>query len=312
LAVWRLRPEARREFAPARRARYILARPARAVPENDPVQWREAELVGAGVVPGLHRAPPWVGKGLVGAGTLLLSFAIRQNIAALELFFCQGLFVCLLAGLVAGIRAAGAVAGERESQTWDLLLLTPLHTWEILGGKLDAIRETIHPYLRVYAVVAAGVALTSGVAAVLVTAALVVLTWSGVYFMGATGLWCSVRSPSTGYSLLFTLVAGYGTMLGLIFGISGFFLGLLCVFPPLGMLVFVARIPLSRLFLNAAYGVVLALVLAWLLRRYAQANMEKALAWVDAQERSGKTFPRVLARALRRHAERLERQATEA
>ena len=45
-----------------------------------------------------------------------------------EEFYWQGFAVMLLAALLLGVRCSGAVTGERERQTWEALLLTPLET----------------------------------------------------------------------------------------------------------------------------------------------------------------------------------------
>ena len=43
-------------------------------------------------------------------------------------FFLLGRCVLVVASLVIGIRCSGAISGEREKQTWEALLLTPLAT----------------------------------------------------------------------------------------------------------------------------------------------------------------------------------------
>src|SRR5690606_9829822 len=42
----------------------------------------------------------------------------------------------VLVGMVSAGAAAGAVSGERERQTWELLLVTGLSPWRIVAGKL--------------------------------------------------------------------------------------------------------------------------------------------------------------------------------
>jgi ABC-type transport system involved in multi-copper enzyme maturation permease subunit len=51
-------------------------------------------------------------------------------------FFQDLAFACLaLTMLLAPVQAAGAIAGERQRNTWEMLLTTPLTPREILGGK---------------------------------------------------------------------------------------------------------------------------------------------------------------------------------
>src|SRR5262249_40664336 len=142
--------------------------------------------------------------------TFGLSFTFIDQPRPETLFFTQAGIVLLLASLIVGIRASGTVSGERERQTWEVLMLTPLETWEIVGDKLLGIREAMHFYLLAYAVPATVVAGQAGWRSVLVTVLMLPVTWGWVSFMGATGLWCSARSPTSWRSLLATLGSGYG------------------------------------------------------------------------------------------------------
>src|SRR5262245_66316966 len=58
----------------------------------------------------------------------------------------------LLASLLVGIRCSGAVSGEREKQTWEALLLTPLTSRQLIRGKLWGIMGASLIYVLAYAV----------------------------------------------------------------------------------------------------------------------------------------------------------------
>jgi ABC-type transport system involved in multi-copper enzyme maturation permease subunit len=117
--------------------------------------------------------------------------------------------VMLLAGLVIAIRCSGAVTGEREKNTWEALLLTPLETRELIRSKLWGIIGASIPYLAAYAVPALLLALVGGGIPLFWTALWLGVTVLALVFVGAAGLWCSVRSKSSWRSLLGTLGISY-------------------------------------------------------------------------------------------------------
>ena len=94
-------------------------------------------------------------------------------------FLIQSLVVMLLASLVVGIRCSGAITGERERQTWEALLLTPLSARQVVRGKLWGIMGASYWYLLAYAAPAAVLSALGG---------LLALWW--------TVLWLAVTVPS--------------------------------------------------------------------------------------------------------------------
>src|SRR5262249_23171901 len=125
----------------------------------------------------------------------------------------QGAVFLFLASFVAGIRSSGAVTGERERQTWESVLLTPLETWELIEDKVHGTLDALRPYFVAFAVPATVVAFWMGLDAATFVLALLLLTWTAMYFMAATGVWCSARSKSSWRSLVATLGTGYGYLL---------------------------------------------------------------------------------------------------
>jgi hypothetical protein len=124
-------------------------------------------------------------------------------------FLIQGAVVMLLASLVVGIRCSGSVSGERERQTWEALLLTPLETRHLIRGKLWGIIGASYPYLLAYAIPTLFLAGLAGPDALLWALLSLGLTLLAMYFVGAAGIWCSVRSKSSWRSLVGTLCFGY-------------------------------------------------------------------------------------------------------
>jgi ABC-type transport system involved in multi-copper enzyme maturation permease subunit len=237
LAGWRLRPaylgQLQGEGRP-RKPRWWRGR--RTPVSDDPVRWKERHIDGVAPFAVLRAIPRWIGVVSVGAATLLSSLAILvahlpQNItlseagralthldlarlsvdpAAGSVFLYQDLIALLIATLIVAVRCSGAVTGEREKQTWEALLLTPLPMQQLIQGKLWGIIGASTPYLLAYAIPALALAACAGGWTLLWTAVLFGVTWLSMLFMGAAGLWCSVRSRGSWRSLMGTALIGYG------------------------------------------------------------------------------------------------------
>jgi ABC-type transport system involved in multi-copper enzyme maturation permease subunit len=209
---------------------------------NDPLAWKERHVEGIAPLALLRGLPSWLGLVLVvvittgWAGYLVLRNMVGETIGTLsrrvaagdwqglvrvqqalpgpnvahDFYWYFGLPVMLVASLVVGIRCSGAVTGEREKQTWEALLLTPLETRQLIRGKFWGICGATWPYLLAYAVPALGVSAIGGVAACLWTLLWLGVTILAMAFVGAAGLWCSVYSASSWRSLLGTLAFAYG------------------------------------------------------------------------------------------------------
>ena len=192
---------------------------------DEPIRWKESQIEGIAPFPILRRIPRPVAL----AATVLLTALVSANLKFSE---TQTIVFVLVASSVVGIRCSGAISGERERQTWEALLLTPLPVRELVREKLHGILNAARPYLIAYGVSATAVILYSAdwpFLVVLVTAptgprsfgagagwvefgwmALSFLAvWPAMYFVGAVGVNCSVRSASSWKSLLATLGIGY-------------------------------------------------------------------------------------------------------
>jgi ABC-type transport system involved in multi-copper enzyme maturation permease subunit len=238
LAVWQVRPALRREIEgrtpQSGPARWYQA--ARVSVGDDPVRWRERHVEGLAPGPALRRIPRWLAITAIATATTVSSLTIlacsmppgkdladlagavlAANPAALEAalpdaaegFLVQSLVVMLLASLVVGVRCSGAVTGERERQTWEALLLTPLSAAQILDGKLWGVLGACLWYLLAYAAPAVTLSALGGPLALFWTLLWLAVTLLALYYVGSAGLWCSVRSRNSWRSLLGTLAAGY-------------------------------------------------------------------------------------------------------
>jgi hypothetical protein len=196
LAVWRFRASYIRELEAAGKGTVpLLSAWKRTRPEvgDDPVRWRETTAGG--------KVPRWLTIGLLAAVSCTSSAAIVYSQEP-TLFVFQGVVFLFLPSLAAGVRASGAITGERERQTWDSLLLTPLDTWDLIMDKANGALDILMPYFAAFAVPATLLALWLGAAAVVATLSLLLLTWAAIYYMAATGIWCSVHSKGSWRSLV--------------------------------------------------------------------------------------------------------------
>jgi ABC-type transport system involved in multi-copper enzyme maturation permease subunit len=201
-------------------------------PSDNPVLWRERWVQGIAPLARLRAIPLGLAAGAVAlssAATLVglalwrmpaeldpwdvagLRDAIREQGADwfLGAVTGQGGVVLLLVTLLAAVRASGGITEEREKQTWDTLLLTPLTTREIVRGKFWGLQAAFIPYFLAYV---AGtlplIVLLCPVGAVITglfaVAMVITLPW-----VVAAGLCCSAYLRSSWRSLLATLALCY-------------------------------------------------------------------------------------------------------
>ncbi len=239
LAAWRLRPAYVRQLeAGAGRAGPRWWRPARPPVGDQPLVWKERHVEGLAPFGGLRAVPRTFGLTLVFVATLaaflfvlwdcrrpgIQPMDLLHHLAVMDLdglharfamagkaFAVPNVLMIVLASLVVAARASGTVTGERERQTWEGLLLSPLTARQLLRGKLWGILGSSYPYLAAYAVPATLVALVGGYWPAVLTLGAVGAAFLAMVVLGAVGVWCSVRSKSSWRSLLGTLFVGFST-----------------------------------------------------------------------------------------------------
>jgi ABC-type transport system involved in multi-copper enzyme maturation permease subunit len=162
LAVWRLRPAYIRQLTSPRKRRVVrrllLPRPA---PVGHPLAWKEM-YVG-------RRVPFWLAVGLTAALTgcgAALSVWEMQSIRTfgawdtVEVLAFPGIVLLVLLTVSVGVRASGTVVTERERQTWDGLLVTPISPRDLVLGKYRGIIVAARPHvIGAYLALAASVAI---------------------------------------------------------------------------------------------------------------------------------------------------------
>jgi ABC-type transport system involved in multi-copper enzyme maturation permease subunit len=235
VAMARLRAAYVREIESLRatRAWYGVDR----VPVSDePIRWRERHVEGLAPNAMLRAIPTWLGIALVSTLTTVSSLAILYfhlpksitlsdvlralltlNLARLQLmlpdtggwFLLQSIVAMLLAGLLVGIRLSGAITSEREKQTWEAVLLTPLTAKSIVRGKLWGVLGASLWYLLAYAAPAVILSALGGPLALFFTLIMLAVTCLVMYFIGATGLYSSATCSSSWRALFNTMAVAY-------------------------------------------------------------------------------------------------------
>lgn len=282
LAVWRLRPAYRKELEhPARSWSFLTAH---APCGNEPIAWREREVEGLALMPGLRRVPRWLGMLAILAFNFgLLMFSEGRNpwpvaVASLGM---------VVAAVIVGVRASGTICSERERQTWEVLMLTPLTNRGIIQQKLRGIMHAFNLYFAVHATSLLVVALAQRFEAAAVVFVMLVFTWVLAYFMAANGLLWSARSTNSWRSLLGTLLTGWLYMMGIYFvsGI-GFSFGC-CIFGA------IARLQALPEFVSVAMMILLfCAVEAGAFYYVAQVRLGHAVRWIANHDRAQhRVFP---------------------
>jgi ABC-type transport system involved in multi-copper enzyme maturation permease subunit len=334
LAVWRLRPAYVRELENIRPRVTRWYHAPRVPVRDEPVLWRERHVEGLAPTPALRRIPQWLGVTLVAGLTvcsslLILFFSLPSGVQAGDLmlalvhfqparltalmpsagngFLVQGVVVMLLASLVVGIRCSGAITGERERGTWEALLLTPLSARQLIRGKLWGIMGAGSLYLLAYAAPALVLSVFGGVLALFWVLLWLAVTVLAMYYIGAAGLWCSMRAGNSWRALLGTLAAGYVGGLTVyactspILLVAAFILGsmLAAVDRQLGTQLSIAANPFLS-FDHRVFFVLTCLGLALIFWLMSRLFLSQALRWVADRERTRHWYDEPIYRRSRR------------
>ncbi len=188
VAVWRLRGAYMRQLEHSKTrniGEWII--PKRAAIHDQPLLWKERHVDGIAPLAVLRIIPRWFALPGIMMLTVLLVLALLSLICGVPFsdvskwifvldvqnmadkldgkeaaFFLLGGIVLVLACLVVGIRCSGTISGEREKQTWEALLLTPLANQQLIRNKLWGILGAAVPYVLAYMVPALALAAVVG------------------------------------------------------------------------------------------------------------------------------------------------------
>jgi ABC-type transport system involved in multi-copper enzyme maturation permease subunit len=124
-----------------------------------------------------------------------------------------GMLVACLTLLGVAFRASGSITGERDRQTLDSLLTSPLDSSDILHGKWIGSMLSVR-WGWVWLGLIWGVGMLTGGMHVLALPVLIIAWFVFAGFMAALGLWFSVVSRTTLRANLWTLVTALGVSVG--------------------------------------------------------------------------------------------------
>lgn len=238
LAIWRLRGSYIRQLENSGKRSASGPATRRGEIGDEPIRWKEREVDGIAPLVVFQRIPPALGLTLVFLITVISSLALLWSSLpssvtldqALDMigrgdalgligsisgpsagpkFDTQAITAMIIVSLIVGIRASGAVSGERERQTWEALLLTPLESKQLIRGKLRGIFGASLQCLAAYAIPSLIFAFLGGFQAFFWTVLWLAVTLLAMWYVGAAGIYCSVRSRSSWRALLGTLGLGY-------------------------------------------------------------------------------------------------------
>jgi hypothetical protein len=213
---------------------------------------------------------------------------------SLALAFLKAIGVLILAALTVGVRCATAVSSEREGHTWELLLLTPFSTRELIQGKLQGIVQSAWPYLAAYALAVVPLAWLAGQGELLLTLMTLLLAGPVMKAAGTIGIYQSVRTANSWRSIQATVPVLLGSMMLTVYvtttlvGCLGQILGLAKLIEMMAdylpALAWLGVEPVYR----PVFCFLLVLGSCWmaLCWQASREGLTKAVAWVDQFERT--------------------------
>jgi ABC-type transport system involved in multi-copper enzyme maturation permease subunit len=146
--------------------------------------------------------------GLLSRDGSLLAYHVGEGLMEVGNLFIRSLGapLCCVAFFVVALRAGGSISREREQQTLEGLLMTPLDREEILFAKLLGCILCIHPFWWTVAI-ALGVGLLTGSLHVLAVPLLATAVVVYAVLAAGVGLWFSSLPGTTLQSTLRTVLA---------------------------------------------------------------------------------------------------------
>lgn len=155
LASWRLRPAYLKQLAVRRRWHSVAHWLPRPAPSWNPLTWKESYCG--------RRIPRWLGLPAVSVATFVVCLqgmmtpagAGAPPPAPAEVIMNLGWFAIAFLALLVAVHASGAITTERERQTWDGLMCSPMNHRDILAGKIRGIVAGAWPYVPAFALACA-------------------------------------------------------------------------------------------------------------------------------------------------------------
>lgn len=136
------------------------------------------------------------------------------------LFLVLGCIECGIISLVVPIITSGSVSGEREKQTLDIMLTTPIKPLSIALGKLESAMVVVMMYMISNIPMLAISFVLGGLSWWALLGLIGMMLYLGIY-VGSVGIFCSSVLKRSVAATILTIVIGIGiiTVTALIFGV---------------------------------------------------------------------------------------------
>lgn len=129
------------------------------------------------------------------------------------LFPVLGVAECGLLSLMVPVITSGSISGERERQTLDIMLTTPVSPFSIVLGKLWSAMMMVMMYMAASVPVMAIAFVLGGLSWWNLLGLFVMLLYLGIY-VGSVGIFCSSIVKKSIASTILTMVIGIGIIVG--------------------------------------------------------------------------------------------------
>lgn len=129
------------------------------------------------------------------------------------LFPVLGCTECGLLSLMVPVITSGSISGEREKQTLDIMLTTPMSPFSIVVGKLWSAMMIVMMYMIASIPVMAIAFVLGGLSWWNLIGLFVMLIYLGIY-VGSVGIFCSSVVKKSIAATILTMVIGIGIILG--------------------------------------------------------------------------------------------------
>ncbi len=129
------------------------------------------------------------------------------------LFPVLGFAECGLLSLMVPVITSGAISGEREKQTLDIMLTTPISPFSIVMGKLWSAMMMVMMYMIASIPVMAIAFVLGGLSWWNLLGLFVMLLYLGIY-VGSVGIFCSSLVKKSIAATILTIVIGIGIIVG--------------------------------------------------------------------------------------------------
>ena len=129
------------------------------------------------------------------------------------LFLILGCVECGLLSLIIPIITSGSISGERERQTLDIMLTTPVSPFSIALGKLGSAMMVVMMYMVTSIPVMAIAFVLGGMSWWALLGLFAMLLYLGIY-VGSVGVFCSSVVKKSVMATILTIVIGVGIIIG--------------------------------------------------------------------------------------------------